>query len=96
MKILRWGLEFQGGTGDGFLAVAIFISYGIRGKAYEYLKKELIETAYGVKGLVKRKSRIMKVLSTRGIILGICFLHSGGYSSFDRNCDGTTGVYDYR
>ncbi len=37
------------------LAVAIFISYGIRGKAYEYLKKELIETAYGVKRIGKRK-----------------------------------------
>ena len=37
------------------LAVAIFISYGIRGKAYEYLKKELIETALWSKRIGKRK-----------------------------------------
>ena len=65
------------------LAVAIFISYGIRGKAYEYLKKELIETAYGVKGLVKEKKQDYEGTYTRGIILGVVFLHSGGYSSFD-------------
>ena len=55
------------------LAVAIFISYGIRGKAYEYLKKELIETAYGVKGLVKEKKQDYEGTYTRGIILGVVF-----------------------
>ena len=55
------------------LAVAIFISYGIRGKAYEYLKKELIETAYGVKGLVKEKKQNYEGTYTRGIILGVVF-----------------------
>lgn len=54
-------------------AVAIFISYGIRGKAYEYLKKELIETAYGVKGLVKEKKQDYEGTYTRGIILGVVF-----------------------
>ena len=78
------------------LAVAIFISYGIRGKAYEYLKKELIETAYGVKGLVKEKKQDYEGTYYKRDYPGSCFLHSGGYSSFDRNCDGTTGVYDYR
>ena len=55
------------------LAVAIFISYGIRGKAYEYLKKELIETAYGVKGLVKEKKQNYEGTYTRGIIMGVVF-----------------------
>ena len=55
------------------LAVAIFISYGIRGKAYDYLKKELIETAYGVKGLVKEKKQNYEGTYTRGIILGVVF-----------------------
>ena len=43
------------------------------GKAYEYLKKELIETAYGVKGLVKEKKQNYEGTYTRGIILGVVF-----------------------
>lgn len=55
------------------VAVAIFISYGIHGKAYEYLEKELIETAYGVKGLVKEKKQNYEGTYTRGIIMGVGF-----------------------
>lgn len=46
---------------------------GFCGKAYEYLKKELIETAYGVKGLVKEKKQNYEGTYTRGIILGVVF-----------------------
>lgn len=37
------------------------------------LKKELIETAYGVKGLVKEKKQDYEGTYTRGIILGVVF-----------------------
>ena len=35
------------------IAVAIFVPYSLQGQRYEYLEKEMIDTEYGVDGLVK-------------------------------------------
>lgn len=53
------------------LAVMIFISYGLHGKAYEYLEKEPIETAYGVSGLVKEKKQMYESTFIMGIASGV-------------------------
>ena len=55
------------------VGIGVSVVLVIRGKAYEYLKKELIETAYGVKGLVKEKKQNYEGTYTRGIILGVVF-----------------------
>lgn len=35
------------------IAVAIFVPYSLQGQRYEYLEKEMIDTEYGVDGMVK-------------------------------------------
>ncbi len=54
-------------------AVAIFVVHGISAKPYEYLEKELIETAYGVDGMARERRERYKpafaVQLTAGIVL---------------------------
>ena len=52
-------------------AVAIFISEGMRGKPYEYLEKEAIDTEYGVSGMVKARRDEYAETHTRLLIIGI-------------------------
>lgn len=54
-------------------AVAIFVLYGLRMSRYEYLEKEVIDTAYGVDGAVReRRERFRNAFTLRlttGIVL---------------------------
>ncbi|MBQ7775529.1 MAG: helix-turn-helix transcriptional regulator [Lachnospiraceae bacterium] len=72
----------------GIVAVAcgIFINCGMKTKAYEYLDKEVIETEYGVTGMVKeRKSQFEATYTKYNItgtvlcILGAMFLFAGAF-----------------
>lgn len=45
----------------------------MHGKHYEYLEKEMIETAYGVNGLVKEKKQNYAGTFTMGIARGVVF-----------------------
>lgn len=58
------------------IACAIFIACGAKTKAYEFLEKELIETEYGVTGMVKERKKEYEPTYTRYNILGtvICIL----------------------
>ena len=62
---------FAGGVGCIFLfgmiaaAVFMFITCGIREKRVESLGKENFETAYGVSGMVKERSRSYEPVFTR-------------------------------
>ena len=70
--------EVAGGVGVIILllmiagAVAIFISCGMELSPYEYLEKEVIETEYGVNGMVKGRKEQFKEKYTRYNILGVC------------------------
>ena len=54
-------------------AVALFVTTGLKGSRFEYLEKELLETAYGVSGVVnERKERYRRshtIQLTTGIVL---------------------------
>ncbi len=52
-------------------AVAMFLSAGLRGKPYEYLEKENIDTEYGVGGMVKERKAAYAETHNRLLILGI-------------------------
>ena len=52
------------------IACAIFIFCGSKTKAYEFLEKELIETEYGVTGMVKERKSAYEATYTRYNILG--------------------------
>ena len=54
-------------------AVAVFISSGMKGKAFEFLETEAIETEYGVSDMVREKREQYKNHYTRGLILGTSF-----------------------
>ena len=53
------------------IAVFLFISNGSKTERFEYLQKELFETAYGVEGLVKEKRRAYAPTYTKYLSLGI-------------------------
>lgn len=53
------------------IACAIFIGCGMKTKDYEFLEKELIETEYGVTGMVKERKRRYEETYTRYNILGV-------------------------
>lgn len=57
-------------------AVFMFITCGIRESRSEHLEKESFETAYGVTGMVKEKSRAFENVFARGIAVGavLCIL----------------------
>lgn len=52
-------------------AVAIFIYCGMQTKAFEYLEKERIETAYGVDGMVRESMSRFQDTYVKNIILGV-------------------------
>lgn len=56
-------------------AIVMFIAYGIKGNRFAYLKKERIDTAYGVSGMVReRKAKLESELIihiTSGVVLCI-------------------------
>lgn len=52
------------------IACAIFIACGAKTKAYEFLEKELIETEYGVTGMVRERKKEYESTYTRYNILG--------------------------
>ena len=54
------------------LAVAIFITCGMKSAQYEFLEKEIIETEYGVTGMVKERRAAFQERYTRSNVLGVC------------------------
>jgi len=52
------------------IACAIFISCGMKTKKYEFLEKEIIETEYGVTGMVKERKCQFESTYTRHNIIG--------------------------
>ncbi len=54
------------------IAVAIFIANGSKTAPYEYLEKEIFETAYGVSGMVKERKEQYKNTYTKNNIIGAC------------------------
>lgn len=52
-------------------AVAIFIIYGRKMEGYDFLEKEPIELAYGVKGLVEKEKFKYDPVHSRNLVLGI-------------------------
>ncbi len=53
-------------------AVAVFIYSGSKTAPYEYLEKEVFETAYGVTGMVKERKERYKDTYTKNTIIGVC------------------------
>lgn len=53
------------------VAVAIFIIYGRKMEVYDFLEKEPIELAYGVKGLVEKEKLGYEAAHSRNLVLGI-------------------------
>ena len=52
-------------------AVALFIIYGRKAEVYDFLEKEPIELAYGVKGLVEKEKFGYEAVHSRKLVLGI-------------------------
>ena len=52
-------------------AVGMFISCGLKGKPYEYLENENIDTEYGVSGMAKERKAAYSETHNRLLILGI-------------------------
>lgn len=53
------------------IAIAIFFKNDMNMKRYEFLEKELIETEYGVDGMVKDRKKNYTETHTRNMIIGI-------------------------
>lgn len=53
------------------VAAAIFIIYGRKIEAYDFLEKEPIELTYGVKGLVEKEKLGYEAAHSRKLVLGI-------------------------
>ena len=53
------------------IAVALFVSAGLRLSKFEYMEKDLIDTAYGVKGLAEDLKDKYKETYSRSMIIGI-------------------------
>ena len=58
------------------IACALFISCGMKTKPYEFLEKEMIDTEYGVIGMVKERKQQYHDTYTKGNIIGtvLCIL----------------------
>ena len=54
------------------VAVAMFVYVGMQTGKYEYLEKEIIETEYGVNGMVKERKRVLEARYARNNIIGVC------------------------
>ena len=53
------------------IAVALFVSAGLKLSKFEYMEKDLIDTAYGIKGLAEDLKDKYKETYTRSMIIGI-------------------------
>lgn len=53
------------------VAVALFIIYGRKMEVYDFLEKEPIELAYGVKGFVEKEKLGYEAAYSRNLVLGI-------------------------
>ena len=53
------------------IAVALFVSAGLRLSKFEYMEKSLIDTAYGVRGLAADLKEKYKETYTKSIIIGV-------------------------
>ena len=53
------------------IAVAIFVTTGLKGEKYDYLENEVIETEYGVEGMVKERDNKFRNRFTNMITLGV-------------------------
>ena len=53
------------------VAVFMFITSGLKTKEYEYLEKEVIETSYGVTGMVKEKQKAYNQTHSNHIAFGV-------------------------
>lgn len=53
------------------VAVAIFVVYGRKTEGYDFLDKEPIELAYGVRGLVEKEKFRYEAVHNRSLVLGI-------------------------
>ncbi len=53
-------------------AVALFIYSGMQTSEFEYLEKEILETAYGVDGMVRERMHQYKSTYTKYNIIGTC------------------------
>ena len=54
-------------------AVFLFITSGSKTHDYEFLDTEIIETAYGVNGMVREKQKRYRNIYIRNCALGVCF-----------------------
>ncbi len=52
-------------------AVALFVTTGIRGKRFEYMEEEQIDTVYGVSGMVKERRERYSSQNTKLLTIGI-------------------------
>ena len=79
-EMTRIPLTENGASGIGIVvllllvagAVALFITSGMKTDKYEYLKKEPLELAYGVEGMVKELQSRLHDKHVRDCVLGIC------------------------
>ncbi|MBR3705500.1 MAG: helix-turn-helix transcriptional regulator [Firmicutes bacterium] len=54
------------------LAVAIFITCGMKSSKFGFMEKELIETEYGVTGMAKERRAVFQETYTRNNVIGVC------------------------
>ena len=59
------------------IAVLIFVSCGMKISPYEYLEKEIIDTEYGVAGMVKEKKKNFQPTYTRHLVMGVALILLG-------------------
>ena len=75
------------------IAVAIYISCGMKTSPYEYLEKELIETEYGVDGMVKERQKQFKSTYAKYNIIGTCCCILAVVPLFAGSCITTEDFY---
>ena len=52
-------------------AVALFVTTGLRGRRFEYMEQEMLETAYGVAGMTKERRERYRSVNVRQLTIGI-------------------------
>ena len=52
-------------------AVAIFLKWGMRTEAWEFLEKEPIEPGYGVAGMARQRQRDLQSVYVRNLVIGV-------------------------
>ena len=75
----RIGLTENQASGLGLLmlilligaAVALFVTTGLRGRRFEYMEQEMLETAYGVAGMAKERRERYRSVNVRQLTIGI-------------------------